>query len=196
MQKATAIFYGLSISVLMTALFVMQPSKVPGVAAMQTGIEQQFSIAWQQIIGDGPYFDELAFVFDSITAFYDQATNETVVMLSAPDTDEAIYYVFHTTYENIAQIFHPKQAYSAQNVDLTDYDNFMSEQAINNIVPDTIKTLTGTVAGEETFRYAEPVNNENSWVTIQDNFTGQIYCLAIYNGEVNKYLGHCKSEYH
>lgn len=178
----------------------MQPSTVPEVSALQTEMKQQFGVAWQQTIGDAPYFDSLAYIYDGVTDFYDQASREMIVLLSQPDTDQDLYYVFHAVYADFAQMFQPRHYSLAQKVEIPGPGIFMTQKAIDNIVPDSIaeeKTLSGSVSGALTFYQGiEPVNKANSWVTLQDNFTGQIYCLAIYNGEVNKYLGDCKNDYH
>ncbi|MEJ0021974.1 MAG: hypothetical protein WDN47_05415 [Candidatus Doudnabacteria bacterium] len=198
MQRAAAIFYGLSIFVLMTAFFVLQPSKAPEVAAFQQSVKLQVSVAWQQTIGDGPYFDTLANIYDGVTGFYMQASNQAIALLSQPDSDAAVYYVFHTTYQDFAQIFKSRQVHLAQTLNSPGPDKFMTEAAIDNIIPDSIvqaSESSGVIAGAAVNAVDAPVNQENSWVTIQDNFTGQKYCLAIYNGEVNKYLGECKSIY-
>jgi len=65
-------------------------------------------------------------------------------------------------------------------------------------VEDVITTVvgSGTVAGEY-IELEQPVNDAaRPWVTLQDNMTGQTYCVAIYNNEVNKYLGECKRDYY
>ena len=76
----------------------------------------------------------------------------------------------------------------------------MSEEPLYNIVPyRTIVKTIGTVAGASIDLRAmtDPVNSQNQpWVTMRDALTGQYYCLAVYNGEVNKYLGPCKFDYH
>ena len=196
MQKATPIFYGLSAFVLMTAFFVLQPSKIPEVASFQTGIEQQFSVAWKQTLGDGQYFDSLANIYDGITAFYDQSASATLALLTQPESDEALYHVANATYEVLVKaIVHasePKVA-AIQAPVLPPDGQFMTQAAITNIIPVSV----GNVSGVSITHDQAPVNDKtNSWVTLRDNYTGQMYCLAIYNGEVNKYLGACKNDYH
>ncbi len=196
MQKAIPIFYGLSAFVLMTAFFVLQPSKTPEVASFQSGIQQQFSMAWEQTLGDEPYFDSLAYVYDSVAAFYDQSAQATVALLTQPESDAALYHLATATYEVFAKAFVQASAPKvAIPVPVRPPDGqFMTQAAITNIIPDL---SIGSVSGASYSHSQEPINKTvNSWVTLQDNYTGQMYCLAIYNGEVNKYLGACKNDYH
>jgi hypothetical protein len=193
MQRATSIFYGLSIFVLMTAFFAMQPSKIPEVASLQTQIKQQFSTAWQQTIGDQPYFGGLADVYDGINVFYDESSKVLASLILQQDSDQAIIYVFSHSYGDFAAIFQNKGHVAGSEIVLPDPQHFMVEPAIYNLVPE--KQNPEQVLGANID--SEPVNGINQWVTLRDNFTGQLYCLAVYNGEVNKYLGACKNNnYH
>jgi len=202
-QKATAIYYGLSIFLLLTALFVMQPSKGPEMVALQGQIKQEFSVAWQQTIGDQPYFDDLGMIYDGVDSFYNQAAIYTISLIRQPESAEVLAYIFKTTYQDFAQAIRGAQL--SQKLAQTDLevlppDKFMSEAPIYNIVPDYAEALSGKPEGQvagASVQSGNPVNSTNQpWVTIQDNFTGQLYCLAVYNGNVNKYLGPCKYDYH
>lgn len=191
--KAQQLFYGLSIFLLFAALFAMQSSRVPEVAALQSQIQHQFSVAWQQTIGDQPYFDDFGLIYDGVAAFYNQSSSAAISLIRQPESDAALAYVFKTTYQDFvlairgAQL---SQKLAQVEPSVLPPEKFMSEQAIMNIVPG------GQVAGASV-QSGNPVNSTNQpWVTIQDNFTGQLYCLAVYNGDVNKYLGACKNEYH
>ena len=178
----------------MTAFFVLQPSKTPEVASYQSGIQQQFSMAWKQTLGDGPYFDSLAYVYDSVTAFYDQSAQAAVALLAQPESDEALYHVASATYEVFAKALVQASAPKVAIPVLPPDGQFMTQAAVTNIIPDT---STGSISGVSFSGVQEPLNKiVNSWVTLQDNYTGQMYCLAIYNGEVNKYLGACKNDYY
>ncbi len=193
MQRATSIFYGLSGFALLMALFVMQPSRVSEVTALQHEMSTQFSVALQQTFGDQSYFSDVWDVVDGVTAFYDQSTDATVALLTQPESDQDIIYVFKTVYLTFADAVSGQHGEVA-GVQTISPDNFMKEPAIYNILP---SNETPNVAGISVFNTDnQPVNTEKPWVTIQDNFTGQKYCLAIYNGEVNKYLGACKYDYH
>ena len=177
-SKALKLFYVLSIFVLGTVLFVMTHSTYHATRSMQ----EQFSIAWQQTWGDQPYFTEIADVFDGVAEFYDQAGDATISLLSSPEADQDVIHVFSKVYDGLAQIF----GKNSEQVAL-DPAKFMSEQPIYNIVP-AVAGASVDISG------VDPVNLHNPWFTARDAMTGQIYCTAIYNGEVNKYLGSCKSD--
>jgi hypothetical protein len=195
--KLTETFYGLSIFVLGTVLFVMQPNQNAGVATVQSEIKQSFSIAWQQTIGDQPYFTDLAEVYDGVEAFFKQTTDATIALFQGSESDTDIAFIYKTVYQDFAGMFN--QTPHTAVVELPAMPkNFMAEKPINNIVPEVHITKntyqgSGEVAGVSVDK---PVNDINSWVTIRDNYTGQLYCLAVYNGDVNKYLGACKNDYH
>jgi hypothetical protein len=168
--KAQKLFYALSIFLLMTAIFILRPSEVPEVTSLQKQMKQQFSIAWQQTMGDASYFDGLDNVYRGVQGFYIQAADSTIALLAQPDRDAEIYYVFGRTYQILADVF-------------------------KDPAP-TVAVSKPQVSEERVLGVSEPsvmaVNRKNSWVTMQDNSTGQLYCVAIYNSEVNKYLGPCK----
>jgi len=96
-----------------------------------------------------------------------------------------------------------------ENEDVIDkLDEFIKDEllAINELWSELEKMEEGVVAGESiekaTISYdsksmSAPVNDsDRPWVTLKDNLTGQKYCVAIYNNEVNKYLGECKYDYY
>ncbi len=194
--KAASIFYGLSSFLLLTGLFIMSESQTPEVLRMQSQIKYEFSVAWQQTWGDQPYFDELIAVIEGVDAFYAQATDQTIALLEDnTGSDQDFAFVIAAVYNNFAQSFKTeddKTLAVVQEVPMIDPQTFMSEEPLRNIVPE------GSVAGvHEIFEFnTEPVNSGQPWVTVRDNNTGQLYCLAIYNGEVNKYLGECKYDYY
>lgn len=200
-QRANTIFYVLSSFLLMAGLFVFSPSKVPEVTSLQTEIQKQFSIAWQGTIGDQPYFEELYAIIEGVDEFYSQAADQMIVLLDPKDNDQDLVYTVAQTYRIFAtsfKVIENKSVASTQEADeFVVPSNFMAEEPIYNIVPesqisDNKNQITGIIAGTT---LTEPVNLDQPWVTMMDNFTGQIYCVALYNGEVNKYLGPCKNEY-
>lgn len=192
-SRVETIFWGLGIFLLSAGLFLLQPSKIPETTALQDQVQHQFIMAWQQTIGDQPYFDDLSIIYDGVSSFYNQAAIYAVSLIRQPESDAALAYVFKTTYQNFAVAFDKiKIGHKLADVQLpaVPANKFMTEQAIMNIVPG------GQVAGASV-QSGNPVNSvAQPWVTIQDNFTGQLYCLAVYNGDVNKYLGPCKYDYH
>lgn len=202
-SRVQTIFWGLSIFLLSAGLFLLQPSKIPETTVLQDQIQHQFIVAWQQTIGDQPYFDDFGLIYDGVTAFYSQSASATISLIRQPESDAALAYIFKTTYQDFVVAI--KGAQLSQKLAQTDPQvlppgKFMTEQAIYNIVPEQKQEARiknqGQVAGVSV-QSGNPVNSVTQpWVTIQDNFTGQIYCLAVYNGDVNKYLGPCKYDYH
>lgn len=179
---AEKLYYTLAGFLLLTALFVLHPSQRPEFATLQNQMISQFLVAGQQTLGDQPYFEDLALIFDAVHEFYDQAGIASIALFEHGAADRDLAVIFRQTYRTLAGSFS-----KSSNPTVT----FMSEPPIYNIIP--ASTLSGIVSGA-----IEPaVNDQTPWVTIKDNFTGQLYCLAMYNGNVNKYLGPCKKdEYH
>jgi hypothetical protein len=191
-SRANTIFYTLSAFVLLTAVFVMTPSRVPEVSLLQTEIKTQFITAFQQTMGDQPYFDDVILVFDGVSAFYEEAATSAIALFEDREADAELAYIFQTTYKTLVATL----------------GSYVSEEASANVAvsePETPVTESGLYINPVPLRYEaavsgsfvdnSPVNLEKPWVTIQDNYTSQLYCLAIYNGEVNKYLGPCQDDY-
>ncbi len=191
--KAATIFYSLASFVMFMALFVMQNSAIPEVAVLQDTIQHEFSVAFIQTIGDGPMFEDVALVFDSITEFYRQSAEASVALIQDEASDRDLAFIYGQAYHQVVLAFHPAPAVpvTAAGPEVI-ADNFMTEPAISNILPAAEELPVGAIAGIST----EPVNTQMPWVTMKDNLTGQIYCVALYNGELNKYLGACRYDYH
>ena len=199
-SSAEKVFYGLSIFLLGMALFIFTPNPSRDIASFQSEARTSLSIAWQQTLGDQPYFTEVGEVVDGLTMFYDQATSSMIAMLSMPSADADIAQVFGQTYRIFAQSVQTHKVGPASEASLVTQASFMAEQPIFNIIP-TQNAISGSgqVSGQETQAFTNPaqvVNLSNPWFTAIDAMTGQKYCMAIYNGEVNKYLGPCKNDYH
>jgi hypothetical protein len=204
--KARAIYYGLSTFVLATALFVLYPSHNQELISFQKDIVSRFDVAFQQTMGDGPWFSEFADIYDGVNAFYAHSSNEMIAVLSSnPEADEDIAYVFSKVYLSFAKALPLQKSHSAPKNPYADVQlpskpaNFMTQEPVYNIIPyrSVVKTYEdGEVAGAVISR-DEPVNTQQDpWVTLKDNLTGQLYCLAVYDGTVNKYIGPCKYDYH
>lgn len=190
-DKALQAFHGLAIVVLATILFTLHPSKLPEVSALQNSFTQQFSIAWQQTLGDQPYFSDTADIYNGLASFFDQASQSTMALLADPGSDQDIVFVYGKVYADIVTGFKKSDLDIASNIPNPVQDkSFMTEAAIYNIVP-------GSVAGASTTSVDQPKHqNDSPWFTATDGLTGQTYCVGVYNGEINQYLGGCKDEYH
>jgi len=204
-QKALSIYYALAIFVLGTALFVFYPSN-PETTAWQDGVKHQFSIAWKQTIGDQPVFSSVAYVYDGVSEFYTQSADVMMTMIDHPQSDADIYYVFHEVYVDFASIFQAQPHGNVAGVStalntatLPQPEDFMTQPAIYNLVPasEPVTTSVQPAISGSSMVTGQPVNStDNPWITVQDNATGQLYCLAVYDGTVNKYLGACKNDYY
>ncbi len=192
--RATSLFYALSAFVLFTALFVMKPSGVPEVGMLQNEMKAEFSVAFQQTMGDQPYFPEVLAVVEGVSDFYTQAADASIALFEDKQADAEIGHIFAATYRTLAN-------------SLSAYVPGISGSSLAQGIPPEEPELNADLAVTEPADEPSgavsgvsldvvPVNLEQPWVTIQDNSTTQLYCLAIYNGEVNKYLGPCKNDYH
>lgn len=197
--KTQNLFYSLSIFLLFTALFLLQQNKIDEVTVLQDQIKQQFSVAWEQTLGDQSYFTPFEMVLEAVDDFYAQATASAIVLLNPRNADDDMIYVFGHVYNNFAAVFTPpKPKIAGEIIDRTTIvpANFMTTKPIYNIVPEDYITrniyhVTSAVSGE-----ILETKNTQIWATMQDGVTGQIYCVAIFNGETNKYLGECKRDYY
>lgn len=191
-SRANTLFYALSAFILLTAVFVMKPSPAPEMNLLQSEIKTQFITAFQQTLGDQPYFDEVFLVFEGISAFYEQAASSAIVLLEDQEADEELAFIFQTTYKKfVATIGLYISGQTHANVAVL-------EPPVSVMKPDLIinpARVRYEAAVSGSFVNNSPANLEKPWVTLQDNYTSQLYCLAIYNGEVNKYLGPCQDEY-
>ncbi|HTL39586.1 MAG TPA: hypothetical protein VL306_02130 [Methylomirabilota bacterium] len=182
-------------------LFIFFPNSSANVLSFQHQAQTSLSIAWQQTIGDQPYFAEVGDVIDGVASFYDQATNATIAMLSMPEADQDLAAVFSKTYQLLAHSLDKPNTAVALNENMVNPADFMTQEPVFNIILDKTQNVSAKpeVSGEEITVFhnsSEVVNLENPWFTAMDAMTGQKYCMAIYNGEVNKYLGECKNDYH
>ncbi|HEV8601698.1 MAG TPA: hypothetical protein VGQ87_03855 [Patescibacteria group bacterium] len=197
-------------------------------------MQSQLKTAFIETIGDGPWFSDLAIIYDGVNDFYQTAATSAIVLFSPSKNDEDLMQlaveVKSKLYESLVRLpevwFAHRESIAA---------NFMTEEPLYNIVPnyeqksETIATVSdqelsmmlfgllekevnsslssqpiaqsgdvnvGLVAGTWLFEKEQPVNSQaQPWVTVQDNMTGQLFCLAIYDGEVNKYSGPCRYDY-
>lgn len=191
--RATSLFYALSAFVLFMALFVMKPSDVSEVALLQEEMQSQFSVAFQQTIGDQPYFEEILLVIDGVTNFYTLAADSSIALYEDKQADAELAFIFGATYEKLVSVV-SSYVKSANSATIAQEEPQLTVPVADLAITEPVEDSFGVVSGA--LLDVLPVNLEKPWVTIQDNSTGQLYCLAIYNGEVNKYLGSCKDDYH
>lgn len=188
--RAEQTFYILASFVLFTAVFVMAPSVQPETMALQDNIKTQFSRAFVQTIGDQPFLSEIGFIYDGVQNFYAQAAESTLALIKHEEADRDLALLFQgifSEFKDAALAYMPRPQAVVTQLD-----------PMLDTVIDEVPRLTapaGMVSGQ-TVDVPPIANMHRAWVTIQDNMTGQLYCLAIYNGEVNKYIGECVDEYY
>jgi hypothetical protein len=202
-DKALSTYYALSLFMVGTAAFVMHPTADSTHSLWQQDVKQQFATAWIQVIGDQPWFADLELIIDGVDSFYQQSADATIALIASPEADQDIYYVLSEVYNRVAAAVKLENnsglAINYEEVELPQVpSNFMQEEPLYNLIPyrTIVKTINdGAVAGA--FVSVDvPANTKSMpWVTLKDNLTGQLYCLAVYNGAVNQYMGPCKYDY-
>jgi hypothetical protein len=217
-QWQEKLFYGLTAVVLGGALFAMGNSSNPEVASFQHNVQHQFTFAAAQVFGDQPVLDNVDLVIASIDQFYARATNVTLALLTPPASEDALNYVAATVYTDFALATHIQKPQVAAiplpeilgahtevaAAEIIIPPNFMQEQPIYNIIPGhtiaaplpTLRHLDNLISGE--MLYSLPAVNDSTgpWSNMRDSNTGQVYCIAIFNGTPNQYIGPCKHDFH
>jgi len=188
--RAESIFYTLASFVIFMAAFILAPTGHTETKLLQNEVKEQFRVAFIQTIGDQPYFEEAKIIFAGVREFYTQSADSAIALFKHEEADRDIALVFKGMYQETTKLI----------------VRYLPKTKILASQPET----SGTVSGVNILPYVvnpaglrvdqatvPPVANFHTpWVTIQDNITGQLFCLAIYNGEVNKYLGECVDGYY
>jgi hypothetical protein len=199
------LYYVFASVVLAAGLFVVSDSHSSEAFAFKQQMKEEFRIGFLQTMGDGPILENFEIVWNGVYGFYTESADAAIALLTQPETDEDVIYVFSQVYNTFAAALRePKQETLAADFEIVIPANFMQEEPIYNIVPGEVPAEFSKpqVAGISTI--AQPVmeygvdlpaNSDMPWVTLRDNITGQLYCTAIYNGEVSTYLGQCKNDY-
>ena len=203
MSLAEKTFYSLSALGLGAALFVMQPTYNQNVDQFQSSVKTQFSFAAQEVFGDQPMFASVGTVIASVNEFYNQASDAMIALLSPNETDNGLNYVASatvTSFKTALMTSKPQVAgVSTQNADSIEAQpaNFMSEAPIENIVPENyvLPTNPPPLSDVNISVDAQPAQTA-TWSNMTDNITGQVYCVGIFNAEVNRYVGPCKNDFH
>ena len=209
------IFYSLAATLLGAAFFVVQPAHNTDVMAFQNSIEHQFQVAIIQLWGDRPVNADAMVAINGINEFYQRSSDAAIALLAPAKSEQPMFAVLGVTYSDFKLALGKPQASSVvssaqisqNNVQDNDFVvpvNFMQEPPVANIVPASLQKRQEALAKkQETIASANIASNApavndlgNSWVNLRDNDTGQVYCVAIYNAEVNRYLGPCKDDYH
>ncbi|MGE5392615.1 MAG: hypothetical protein ACM3NH_02630 [Candidatus Saccharibacteria bacterium] len=207
-RRAEQIFYASAIAILMAALFVIHPGRSMAVADLQDRMFSDAGLAVVQLIGDEPLFEGVSDLWAGVTGFYGEAADSMLALLAPTESE---YRLASSVREGVGSMREFALAYrtasgsSGISNDLPETIASNIEpigEPLYNIVPDK---NAGSIAWDMPKKSPEPkvagvaivkpVPAGQSWVTIEDAITRQKDCLAVYNGEVNIYLGECHYEF-
>ncbi|MBX4204882.1 MAG: hypothetical protein KW788_01680 [Candidatus Doudnabacteria bacterium] len=204
---AEKLFYTLSAVVLGSAFFVIQPTQRAEVAAFQHEVRQQFAVASHQVFGDEPLMvDSTKLVVSSVYEFYMRSADAFIALTTPSASQNDLNIIIADVYNKITTSLDNRERQAApqvlgietvetQTIEVQPLilPNFMQEEPVMDIVPSHRE-----VTAHPIIQASHPAVNDHGmpWVDLRDNQTGQIYCVAIYNAEVNRYLGPCIDEYH
>jgi hypothetical protein len=204
-------FYVLSSLALMSALFVITPNANAQVSNFQSEIGMRFQIAAIQVFGDQPILNDVKGIVYGVNDFYQQSADAMLALLTPTSADKDMNQIIAQTYTNlklsfntfkltpqIAGTFTTKESTLEPKVSISDEafpSNFMQDPPVYNLLPEGITpkiSYSADVASTETNL---PQVSTASWTNMRDSVTGQVYCVAIFNAEVNRYIGPCKNDY-
>ncbi|MBI2607484.1 MAG: hypothetical protein HYW51_01535 [Candidatus Doudnabacteria bacterium] len=209
-RRATQLFYGISSLVISVAVFLVLPFGFGELQEFKKDIRNQFTQAFIQTIGDQPFVaDHVSLVWSSINNFYNQATDSTLALLAPGGSEDDLMRIAWGVRDRFAAIVRDLEyartgrfdrlrtgRVAGENSDPRLRQDFGGQANLTNIHPNDPKFMTEeplrNIVPESLLIDDQPRNNDFPWVTLQDNITGQFYCVAIYDEEVNKYLGPCK----
>lgn len=213
-RQAEQIFYASAIAILMAVFFVINPNGTREVSSAQERIFSDVSLAFTQLIGDEPLFRGVSDLWDGVEGFYVSAADQALVLIQPTEAETRTLAFFYKGTEaalgrladgRVAGITkETEETESAaglvieESAVLSDFGILPIGEPIYNIVPYTEADITRSkLVGQAEFEpdRTVPVRHYSGWMTVEDAITRQKYCLAVYNGEVNKYLGECVYEY-
>lgn len=198
---------------------VFNHSAAKEVVVLKHEIQEHLRVAFWQTVGDEPLFESFEIVWRGIEGFYSRSAEEMLALIEPTPAEDEMNKLFvamgQSLIKPLARItnYEIRASEERRIAGLLEESKFMMEEPLANIVPEgSIKyeelsineneKKPGEVAGA-TFpniyylplnTNLKPVNGPNEWVTIQDNYTGKLFCLAIYNNEINRYAGACRTD--
>ncbi|HEX5430230.1 MAG TPA: hypothetical protein VFX17_04105 [Patescibacteria group bacterium] len=204
------LFYSLSAVLLLAAAFVLQPARNSDVAQFQQSVKHQFQVATLEVIGDRPWFGEVNLIVSSVNEFYQESADAVIVALTPAPTESGVAYIGNSMIHEFAQLLTPAKINQPAVAVVPTFQipaNFMQEPPIDNIIPagdhkNPVADANGaqaSISAVQSIASANTAINDglgSPWVNLRDSDTGQVYCVAIFNAEVNRYIGPCKDEYH
>lgn len=203
-RRAEQIFYASAIALLMAVLFVVRPAGSNETAGLQGRIGEDVSVAFTQLVGDEPLLLGVSSLWDGVFGFFDQSSDYLLTLLKPTSSEyvlaaqlEEFSYAFSQVSLALAVPSSPPGIETSFPDEMAMIPEII-EEPIYNIVPEGYRETAEVIAEPEVAGAAifkRTPTGSKSWMTIEDAITRQQYCLAIYNGEVNKYLGECHYEF-
>lgn len=213
-HSAETIFYSLSALALGAALFVLQPTHNTDLSRFQFDAKHEFATAALQVFGDDPGaygYNQASFIVSSINQFYAEAANATIELIQPlPGQYDDLTYIARNMKNEFVSLYGQIRGMTPQVAGVSTSSeqlfvppaDFMSQPPLANIVPDTFSSAPKPAPIVESAQITLPQAStpvpkpQDIWVNLQDGATGQVYCVAIFNAEVNRYLGPCRNDYH
>jgi hypothetical protein len=164
-DRCNTLFFALAIVVLMNALFVLQPGGPVEVRTLRNEIIAQTVTSFRQTIGDGPWFSEVADVYNGVEKLLATSADIMITMIEPSSADDDIIMVAGQVYtiftQSISATLPEPKILGA---------NFMLSEPIYNILPPFDAALNETSRLEDfelsdlVFTYllgttAEPASN-------------------------------------
>ncbi len=217
-KRIEQFFYVASAFVLLGTMFIIKQPANQEVAAFRDDVIGQFTIAFKQVVHTNSSLESVQLVWNGVNDFYGHSADQMIALLDvgemSPDVQQGVDNIAFaaTNIFNIKNELLPTTQVASiiqsttssvgyigptlKDVVSAGVENVMqkieSVQLTPKVEVEVPQKATGQVAGVSTHD-EQPVNSpQKPWVTLVDNITGQKYCVAIYNEEVNKYLGECQ----
>jgi hypothetical protein len=149
-RRAEQLFYATSSLVIATAIFLLLPFGFGEVNEFKTDVQEQFSKAFTQTIGDQAFIvDDLDLVWRGVNDFYIKAADEIFVLLEPGDQDEDLIRIaqeitkeFIPVIDRLAGLFDrigDSGMVAGEKLEINQFeffnDDFMTEKPLYNIVP-------------------------------------------------------------
>jgi hypothetical protein len=194
-----SMFVFLSIA-LMAVLFVMQPTDDKDMQAFKSEVQDMFVTAAHQVMGDQSVVEPFAFVWTVTQDFYGQSADQALALLKPDDSLVELALMFDGEYlldKEMIQAPVITRAASEEPVQLVALQHNETEDLLDpNFDEDLayVEDFGGRVAGES-ITTGEPQPTQTAeWVELHDSITGEAYCVAVFFGAINSYMGPCARE--
>ncbi len=217
-KRVEQTFYILASFVLLATMFAIRPAGSEETLQFQSTLQAEVVSVWTDVTQGLSPLGDLEFVWNGVNEFYSQAADQTMLVLTPTPTPPQVAitidqfvaaFDFSPIEANILSLVQTIQAQPIEEVyainsfaDFGEGHDFYQMEYDASISLEVTEVSTGIVAGEvieldtasfDAQSLSAPVNGaDQPWVTLTDSQTGQKYCVAVYNDEVNKYLGECK----